>query len=74
MEPPSPPLRETQKATKENNIWIQAPKKKEQEQESAACTCVPLFTHLSRCPTTNTSALHTYSPDLHIFSVHLDSE
>lgn len=73
MEPPSPPLWETQKATKEDNTWIQA-QKKEQEQESAACTCVPLFTGLSRCPTTNTSALHTYFPDLHIFTVGLDSE
>lgn len=49
-EPPSPPLWETQKATKEDNIWIQAPKKKKKRARAGICSlylCTLVHTTIS---------------------------
>lgn len=47
MEPPSPPLQETQKATKKDNIWKQTPKKRARARICCLYLCTLVHTLLS---------------------------
>lgn len=71
MEPPSPPLRETQKATKEDNIWIQAPKKKKSKSKNLLPVLVYPCSHTSLGALPQTHLLYTPTPQIYVFSVYI---